>query len=232
MKNFVIDRHRECPKSKATNTGMQEGERDSGFFVRKPQFMNATATAISSAVNYIQPLEDERWNEFVQGHPHSSIFHSIGWLEALRRTYGYRPNVITTSPAGENIQNGLVFCEVNSWLSGRRLVSLPFSDHCEPLVDNIEELSVLLSALEKRSHNESMRYVEIRPLREIVPSIAVFQSTYRYYLHKIDLTAEYAFGNTCFPIVIDRNEVTFALCRKPGVVHRRTCAAPTLLKCN
>jgi hypothetical protein len=35
----------------------------------------------------------------------------------------------------------LVFCRVRSWLTGRRSISLPFSDHCEPLVESHEALA-------------------------------------------------------------------------------------------
>ncbi len=41
----------------------------------------------------------------------------------------------------------MVFCQINSWLTGRRLVSLPFSDHCELLVDTQEDLDAVLSHL-------------------------------------------------------------------------------------
>ena len=81
----------------------------------------------------LNPLADPRWDHFVEQHPHGSVFHSSGWLRALRDTYQYQPKWLTTSlPAAP--ADGMLFCEVNSWLTGRRLVSLPFSDHCDPLI--------------------------------------------------------------------------------------------------
>src|SRR5258708_23715716 len=87
----------------------------------------------------VDPLTDRRWEEFVDRHPRSSMFHSVAWLKALQQTYGYRPVVYTTTPAGQPIKNGMVFCDVNSWLTGERLVSLPFSGLCYPLNDTQEE---------------------------------------------------------------------------------------------
>jgi hypothetical protein len=78
----------------------------------------------------IDPMRDPRWDEFLETHQHASIFHTRRWLEALRRPYGYAPVAFTTSSPGHQIVNGLPFCQIPSWLSGRRLVSLPFSDHC------------------------------------------------------------------------------------------------------
>ena len=88
------------------------------------------------AVYQIDPLRDPRWSRLVESHPASSVFHTQAWLEALRRTYNYEPVVLTTPRNGEPLENGFVLCKVSSWLTGNRLVSLPFSDHCQPLVND------------------------------------------------------------------------------------------------
>jgi len=124
----------------------------------------------------VAPLADPRWDDFVNNEPRSSIFHATAWLEALRRTYRYEPIVYTTSPPGSELRNGVVFCQVKSWLTGCRLVSLPFSDHCEPLVDDPEELRIILSALKKGT---KLRHHEIKT--------SFHQSTYDYVFHRLDL---------------------------------------------
>src|SRR5258705_3628038 len=85
------------------------------------------------------------WQTFVESHPNSRIFHTSGWLEALRRTYGYEPIVYAASN-GRSITSGIPFCRIRSRLTGRRLVSLPFSDHCQPLVAETEQFRDLLAA--------------------------------------------------------------------------------------
>src|ERR1022692_3890628 len=52
----------------------------------------------------IDPLLDARWDSFLESHPRASVFHSTAWLSALSRTYGYKPVVFTTAPAGENLE--------------------------------------------------------------------------------------------------------------------------------
>src|SRR6476660_7250808 len=79
----------------------------------------------------LDPLQDPRWAEFVDKHHRASVFHTVAWLQALRSAYGYEPVVFTTAPPGVELKNGIVFCRINSWLTGKRLVYLPFSDHCE-----------------------------------------------------------------------------------------------------
>ena len=44
------------------------------------------------------------------------------------------------------------------------MVSLPFSDHCQPLVDSEENLTLLLGALRQNQEREKWKYIELRPL--------------------------------------------------------------------
>jgi Acetyltransferase (GNAT) domain len=134
-----------------------------------------------------QPLTDPRWGRLLEQHPSSSVFHTAAWLDALHRTYGYVPTAITTCPPGTELRNAAVFCRVESWLTGRRLVALPFSDHCDLLADSTADLALLVSALREEVHRQNLRYVEARPLRPLDPDVFVPDSTYSYCFHQIDL---------------------------------------------
>src|SRR5690348_7472800 len=112
----------------------------------------------------IDPLLDPRWLEFLLCHPRASIFHGPQWLAALKETYGYKPVVYTTTGPGQSLQNGIVFSRVKDWLRGCRMVSLPFSDHCQPLVDSEENLQLLLAAMRQNQAQEKWKYIELRPL--------------------------------------------------------------------
>src|SRR5271165_2794633 len=115
--------------------------------------------APAKVAHSIEPLQDSRWDNLVQNHPRASVFHSSPWLRALSRTYGYEPIAYTTSPAGQDLQNGIVFCRIESWLTGRRLVSLPFSDHCEPLMREPEDLEAFATGLEEEASKGHWRYI-------------------------------------------------------------------------
>jgi CelD/BcsL family acetyltransferase involved in cellulose biosynthesis len=134
-------------------------------------------------------LSDPRWSEFLQRHPRASVFHTPRWLEALRRTYGYKPLVFTTALPGKELRDGLVFSNVTSWLVRPRLVSLPFSDHVDPLLEQGADHASLISALKQGQSEGHWRNVEIRP-----PTIADegicwegFVDGQSYLLHRVDL---------------------------------------------
>lgn len=149
----------------------------------------ARGAHVSSDCKLIDPVADSRWGEFIQRHPRASVFHTPEWLTALQRTYGYAPAAFSLSGPGQPIQEAILFCLVKSWLVGPRLVSLPFSDHAEPLVCTQENLVRLLAFFERGTAEGKWQSVELRP-----PSSAngfTDWSNYRdgqqFVLHNLDL---------------------------------------------
>jgi hypothetical protein len=138
----------------------------------------------------LDPIRDSRWEKLVGRHPSASVFHTVAWLQALRSTYGYEPVAFTTSPPTGDLKNGLVFCCISSWLTGHRLVSLPFSDHCEPLCDSTEDLNFLIRYLQTSLEHQKWKYLEIRPIQGNLGQTGVgnaFLPAATYFLHTLDL---------------------------------------------
>jgi hypothetical protein len=135
----------------------------------------------------LDPIQDPRWPKLLERDSRASVFHTRGWLEALRRSYGYDPVVLTSCDSNKDLTSGILFCEVNSWITGRRLVSLPFSDHCEPLLVQPEELAETVSVLQSDIEKGRLKYVEMRTLNApsiLPPDLCGFGE---FWFHKIDL---------------------------------------------
>lgn len=141
----------------------------------------------SHTVHVVDPLTDPRWPGFVEQHPAASVFHSRGWLRALQMTYGYEPLAVTTSGATEPLTNALLFCLVRSRLTGDRMVSLPFSDHCEPLVTKFQEFIDLTASVDEMRNVQGLKYVEIRSANTLLPFDGAFSRSTTYCLHRLDL---------------------------------------------
>lgn len=146
----------------------------------------------------IDPIQDYRWGQFLQAHPRASVFHTPAWLNALRSTYRYEPGVFTTSAPTDLIRNGFVFCRVQSWLTGSRIVSVPFADHCQPLFNGSEDGS-LAAFLPRILEQEHCDYVEARLLTpealEPGPNGLARSATYLH--HLLDLRPP-------LPVLFDR----------------------------
>jgi len=136
----------------------------------------------------LDPLLDDRWNDLVAHHPRASAFHRTEWLRALTRTYGYRPMVVTSSPPGERLSDGVVFCEVRSWITGSRLVSLPFSDHAQPLVDESCGILEIERWMREECTQADWRYIEFRPLSGNFHSDDREKVSESFWFHSLDLS--------------------------------------------
>ncbi len=147
----------------------------------------ANQSSESIGVHEIDPTADSRWTGFLDGHKHASVFHTASWLEALRRTYAYTPTGFTTSPPNAPLTNAIPFCRISSFLGKRRLVSLPFSDHCEPLVQCSEQLAQLTSHLERTRQAQGLEYIEVRPLIPRSSAVLNLEKIQTFYYHKLDL---------------------------------------------
>jgi CelD/BcsL family acetyltransferase involved in cellulose biosynthesis len=137
-------------------------------------------------IHVINPLVDSRWNELVNSHPRASAFHSQGWLQALAHSYKYEPVALTTEPAAEPLQNAVLFCRVSSWITGRRLVSVPFADHCDPLLARGDEMGTFVEWLQAHCGWSKYRYAELRP--SLQSAIHGLQPRQSFWLHNLDLS--------------------------------------------
>jgi CelD/BcsL family acetyltransferase involved in cellulose biosynthesis len=136
----------------------------------------------------LDPLSDCRWDDLVASHPAASAFHQTGWLKSLVKTYGYRTIALTTTPPGERLSDGLAFCEVRSWITGKRLVSLPFSDHAEPLLNQKGQPFELAEWMQTECRHQNWKYIELRPVSGELQSNSPLIESQSFWLHTLDLT--------------------------------------------
>ena len=135
----------------------------------------------------IDPLQDPRWKALVEWHPDASIFHRVEWLQALKSSYGYTPFALTTCAPDAPLMDGLAVCEVRSLITGRRLVSVPFSDHCQPLVSDPRAVSAFIHTLTECVISNRQKYFEIRPINYDANENPGLRISQTYHLHRLDL---------------------------------------------
>lgn len=107
-------------------------------------------------------LDDVSWHSFVHSHPDATVFHHPAWAGLLADCYGYEASVCAVPGDGGDIAAAAPLMFVKSRLTGRRAVSLPFTDFCPPLVTDRAALGDLMRALEERRRAEDWPKLEIR----------------------------------------------------------------------
>ncbi len=114
-----------------------------------------------ASVRVVDPDEIPEWDQLLEPFPESTFFHTREWAAILRSTYGFRPRYLLlgtpSSPRGL-----LPLMQVDSWLTGRRGVALPFSDTCSPLTLTAEALHELVAEARRQARDAAWKYLEIR----------------------------------------------------------------------
>lgn len=115
----------------------------------------------SCNVRTVDPLAGDTWDAQTALHPRASLFYSSKWARVLCATYGHVPHYLGLME-GEHSRALLPILEVNSALTGRRGVSLPFSDECGLLCfDESGGEEIFQSALEL-GRARRWKYLELR----------------------------------------------------------------------
>lgn len=165
-------------------------------------------------IRTLDPLTDPRWRELVRRDGRASAFHTPEWLGALRETYGFVPVVYAEEgPRGE-LRSAIPFCSVASWLTGRRLVSLPFSDHCEPLVDGPAGLGEILDHVAAEARRSGWKYVQLRPRSGA--SATGFQQGEINYHHTLDLRSDL---DTLWKAIKKDNQIAIRKAERSALRH-------------
>jgi hypothetical protein len=109
----------------------------------------------------VQPWQDT-FATALQQKGMDSLFVSRRWLSALSETYGFTVWASTLAVSDE-VAAAIPYCEIED-LCGRRLVSLPFSDYVDPLVDSASVWDAVIAPL-----ISSDAPIRLRLLRNQVP---------------------------------------------------------------
>ena len=116
-------------------------------------------TAVSMSIVNLNPVETKNWNDRILKTGQYSIFHSREWAIVLINSYQYSPHFFCWIENG-NISSVMPFMEVNSKLTGRRGVSLPFSDSCNPIVNKTANAHELIDMIAGYARKLGWQYVD------------------------------------------------------------------------
>lgn len=131
----------------------------------------------------VNPLEIPNWDDLVLATGRASFFHSSAWARVLHESYGYKPMYFASFENG-NLSCLMPFMEVNSWLTGKRGVSLPFTDQCTAIVPNSEVFQSTVKQIIDYGQGAGWRYIEWRDGKHFTKDT---RSSEHYYTHELDL---------------------------------------------
>jgi hypothetical protein len=124
------------------------------------------------------------WDSGLAQYEAASIFHTTAWARVLQESYSYKPYYFRWKSGGS--AKPVCFFEINSWLTGRRAVSLPFADEVAPLgINSSEELKGVITAVAAVGRSKGWKRIEMRG----VPADWEDATSNRYFSHELDLSS-------------------------------------------
>jgi FemAB-related protein (PEP-CTERM system-associated) len=91
-----------------------------------------------------------------------TLYYTSAWLDLITELYGYSPIPLTSTNASGQVTGFLPLCFIQSLVTGRRLVSLPFSDHCPLLAADEASSNDLVDQAIRLAQEKRVKYLELR----------------------------------------------------------------------
>ncbi len=134
----------------------------------------------------IDPAEYPDWDNLILSNDNCSFFHTSAWAKTICESYNYKP-IYFTQRNGNRLPVLIPIMEVNSILTGKRGVSLPFTDYCEPIVDASIPSQKVFDYIITYGKKEAWKYIELRGGESFLPDVT--PST-QFYGHILNLTQD------------------------------------------
>lgn len=109
----------------------------------------------------VNPTTLTGWDDMAGLLPGYSFFDTSAWCRVLADSYGYEPCYFTAWQ-GDELRAVLPMMAVESIWTGRRGVSLPFSDYCAPLLLDEADYAPLLQAAQEFGPKKGWKFIELR----------------------------------------------------------------------
>jgi hypothetical protein len=139
---------------------------------------------IHMPIQIINPLDYPDWDSLLGTNEHASFFHTSNWARVLYESYNYTPLYFCS------IENGtlsalLPVMEVKSVLTGKRGVSLPFTDFCHPIATDQGQYQTIFDHILDYGKHAGWKYIELRNGANTLPNA---RPSLTYYTHTLELT--------------------------------------------
>jgi FemAB-related protein (PEP-CTERM system-associated) len=135
-------------------------------------------------IELLSHKNEEKWDKFINGSNRAGIWYSLEWMKILKNEYKYKPFYLIAVDNQGDCCGVLPLFHVRSFITGNRLVSLPFSHNCGPLAVSNEILVLLLERAKKLVSDLQCDYLELKMEdtipNEVVEKSGLFENRYYY----------------------------------------------------
>jgi hypothetical protein len=112
-------------------------------------------------IQILNPLEYPAWDALLLTAERATIVHTAAWARVLRESYGYRPLYFSAVVDGR-LAGLIPVMEIDSFITGKRGVSLPFTDICHPIADSRTTFDALVGRIKEYGNQVGWKCVDFK----------------------------------------------------------------------
>jgi hypothetical protein len=146
--------------------------------------MCSNGISVTSNLQLCNPLEFPDWDIRLSAEGQVGIFHSAAWARVLIESYGFRPLYLAIGDCGS--RRIIPLMEVSSWITGKRGVSLPFTDECSPGL-SAGELAQFWEKALNLGRERNWEYLELRGCPGLGSADSSAQPSLSFFSHSLAL---------------------------------------------
>ena len=135
-------------------------------------------------ITIVDPLEYPNWDELLLTNDQSIFFHTSAWARVLHESYKYKPLYFVSIKDG-NLETLIPIMGIKSFITGKRGVSLPFTDFCPLIAPNKESFHDVINCIKEYGKKAGWKYVEFRGGENYFKDEPASST---YYTHDLDLS--------------------------------------------
>jgi hypothetical protein len=151
----------------------------------KPSPLNPKPYPLDPISQPLNPIFYDNWDELVRTLPGCSFFHTVAWSKVLSESYNYTPTFFVSDK--DNNPAVIPMMDVKSAVTGRRGVSLPFTDYCEPIIAVSIKFQDVLDQIIQYGKRVNWKFIEFRGGEKFLPEAL---SSSRFLGHRLDISRE------------------------------------------
>jgi hypothetical protein len=137
-------------------------------------------------IQIINPIDYPGWDDLLLTNAQSTFFHTSAWARVLYESYKYKPLYFTIIE-NSKLASLIPIMEISSFLTGKRGVSLPFTDECTPIVSDSEQHEAIIEVITQHGKSAGWKHFDLRGNNEFLLNKP---HSIQFYTHSLDLTQE------------------------------------------
>jgi hypothetical protein len=139
---------------------------------------------MNESLQIINPIDYPGWDELLLTNNQSNFFHTSVWARVLSESYNYKPIYFMTT-VNDRLCSLIPIMGVDSILTGKRGVALPFTDYCPLITDNKDRLNISKELLIRFGKKAGWKHFE---LRGDINYFKKSQASATFFNHYLDLS--------------------------------------------